>query len=282
MPFSANRRYFTDKSSFHNLFSRPHSQDAGTFKSKRGVGFKHASSYYCDHCKVNGHSIERCFKINGFPPGFKPKKFAGSVQEHDNKSDFENIGLSATQIDNLMSFLTKHKETADSENMDLDALPSSAHLAGKFCFLSKSHTSRWIVDSGATDHMCNSLDSFIYVQKIHGATHSVTIPDGRNVLVEYFGDVMLMNDILLKKALYVPEFQFNLISVPKLCVDDCSTVLFTNGACMIQDHLKTRVLGRLSHGLYYANIPCSITSSSTCVAAENSTSNKATFDLVKL
>lgn len=34
--------------------------------------------YYCTHCKIPGHSLERCFKLHGFPPGYKPKekKFA--------------------------------------------------------------------------------------------------------------------------------------------------------------------------------------------------------------
>ena len=30
-------------------------------------------NYYCDHCKVPGHSRQRCFALNGFPPNFQPK-----------------------------------------------------------------------------------------------------------------------------------------------------------------------------------------------------------------
>lgn len=30
------------------------------------------SKYYCIDCKICGHSIERCFKIHGFPTGPKP------------------------------------------------------------------------------------------------------------------------------------------------------------------------------------------------------------------
>lgn len=72
--------------------------------------------------------------------------------------------------------------------MELDVVPHQANPAGKFCFLSKSHASRWILNSGATDYMCNSLKSFVSVTKIHGAKHSITIPYGRKVMVDLCGE----------------------------------------------------------------------------------------------
>ena len=38
--------------------------------------------YYCDHCKMHSHSIQRCYKIHGYPPGhklYKPKGLAVST-----------------------------------------------------------------------------------------------------------------------------------------------------------------------------------------------------------
>ena len=29
-------------------------------------------SYYCDHCKVQGHSTERCWKIHGSSVNYRP------------------------------------------------------------------------------------------------------------------------------------------------------------------------------------------------------------------
>ena len=53
---------------------------------------------------------------------------------------------------------------------------------------------------------------------------------------------------------------------------------------MLQDHLKTKVLGKLSHGLYYVDISPFIPSlhSTTCVATKYSKSNKSTINLAKL
>lgn len=28
---------------------------------------------YCSHCKFQGHTIEKCYKLHGYPPGYKPK-----------------------------------------------------------------------------------------------------------------------------------------------------------------------------------------------------------------
>lgn len=39
---------------------------------KRNVlGVKRQHTYYCTHCKMNGHNLERCWKIHDSPPGFK-------------------------------------------------------------------------------------------------------------------------------------------------------------------------------------------------------------------
>ncbi|CAO2824348.1 unnamed protein product [Amaranthus hypochondriacus] len=32
---------------------------------------KPGSKYYCTHCKVPGHSIDRCYEVHGYPAGFK-------------------------------------------------------------------------------------------------------------------------------------------------------------------------------------------------------------------
>lgn len=151
-----------------------------------------------------------------------------------------------------MIFLSKQKDsTIDSAPMELDTIPGSTNLAGNCCFLSKTTTSKWIIDSGAMDHICNSLDSYVKIHKILGAKHNITIPDDRKVMV-----------------------------------DVCTNVIFTNGECVLQDHSRTRVLGRLSNCLYYADIPTSIQftfqQNTTCVATKLSTSNNTNIDLAKL
>ncbi|CAO2824658.1 unnamed protein product [Amaranthus hypochondriacus] len=131
MAFAAAKKYSYDRHAPSTHFHKHHSPDHTPFsKSKTGIGSKRGSTYYCDHCKIPGHSIERCFKHNGYPPGFKHKRFAGCAQDDDSKSALDTLGFTSAQIDNLLALLNKHKDhVAESSPMELETLPSSANLA---------------------------------------------------------------------------------------------------------------------------------------------------------
>lgn len=34
------------------------------------IGAKKGANYFCTHCKISGHSVDKCFKIHGYPPNF--------------------------------------------------------------------------------------------------------------------------------------------------------------------------------------------------------------------
>ena len=71
--------------------------------------------YYCDHCKIPGHSIQRCFKVHGYPPGHKlynkNKRMVAAVQADHTSSHIESAltalvpGLTAEQYTQLMALL---------------------------------------------------------------------------------------------------------------------------------------------------------------------------------
>lgn len=57
--------------------------------------------YFCDHCKVLGHSIQRCFKVHGYPPGHilynKNRKVVATVQAEHIGSNAETPQASFSQ-----------------------------------------------------------------------------------------------------------------------------------------------------------------------------------------
>lgn len=68
----------------------------------------------------------------------------------------------------------------------------------------------------------------------------------------HIGTIILSNTLTLKDVLYVPGFQFNLISIPKICSDLKCSATFTDNKCLLQSSsMKPQLLGRLNHGLYY-------------------------------
>ena len=55
----------------------------------------------CSHCGKLGHTMEKCFKLHGFPPGFKPKGNTSMVNQvgfQDNTVEKGQSSNDATQF----------------------------------------------------------------------------------------------------------------------------------------------------------------------------------------
>ncbi|KAL2942770.1 Retrovirus-related Pol polyprotein from transposon RE2, partial [Bienertia sinuspersici] len=104
----------------------------------------------------------------------------------------------------------------------------SANLAGKHCLLSSLQT-QWVIGSGATVHVCNSLHLFANSKPMNG---SILIPDGKIITITHIGTVVLNDTIRLQHVLYAPDLKFNLLSVPKLCMDMSCSVVFNHNGCL--------------------------------------------------
>ncbi|KAJ9561025.1 hypothetical protein OSB04_006185 [Centaurea solstitialis] len=137
-------------------------------ESKRKPGFRN-TILNCKHCGANGHTIERCFKIIGFPKDFQSqrKSFSNnnfrSVQgnnsvtniDNNTSSSTSNCSLTEDQIHKLLSLIEQPK----------DVQAASANMAGLCCFSNFSN-SNWIVDSGATQHMTSIVSNLTDVVDI--------------------------------------------------------------------------------------------------------------------
>lgn len=91
-----------------------------------------------------------------------------------------------------------------------------------------------LLDSGVTDHITPDLNQFISYEVLD-TDDTITILDGRKIRALHKGSVALANNIILKDVLHVPNFQFKLISVYKLCKDLNYTLDFNSGSCFLQD-----------------------------------------------
>ncbi|KAJ9542639.1 hypothetical protein OSB04_029145 [Centaurea solstitialis] len=120
---------------------------------KRKPGFRN-TTLTCKHCGANGHTIERCFKIIGFPKDFQSQRKTfgnnsfrsvqgnNSVTTVDNNisSSFSNYSLTEDQIHKLLSLIEPPK----------DVQAASANMA----------------DSGATQHMTSIVSNLTDVVDI--------------------------------------------------------------------------------------------------------------------
>ncbi|KAL2895187.1 Retrovirus-related Pol polyprotein from transposon RE2 [Bienertia sinuspersici] len=123
--------------------------------------------------------------------------------------------------------------------------------------------------------MCHDLSMFHTLDELHDCSTFITIPNGTKLQITHVGTVKLNGGISLNGVLYVHHFQFNLVSIPKIChYFDCSAI-FTNSKCLIQGpSMRQLLLGSLKNGLYYLNdalLHCSIPTSFSSIAGTAST-----------
>ena len=116
----------------------------------------------------------------------------------------------------------------------------------------------WIVDLGATCHMCNDQSMLMGLKQV-GPNEKVTLGDGNSLCVAGEGTVdmdMLLNDgvkrgCALKKALYVPKLAYNLVSVSR-AAEAGKTVHFDDSGCEFRNERGEVIAFGVRQGtLYY-------------------------------
>jgi hypothetical protein len=103
-------------------------------------------------------------------------------------------------------------------------------------------TNRWIIDSGATCHMCNDVSQFVKLHNLE-KPEDVTLGDGHVVIATGWGVVKTEiespngqkgKSCVLQDVLYVPSLSYNLVSVSK-ATKSGKTVKFNEDGCHILD-----------------------------------------------
>ncbi|XP_074373569.1 uncharacterized protein LOC141713905 [Apium graveolens] len=80
---SGSAKFQNNSANFHNNVGN---KTSGNFSGNAGKKVQ----YYCTHCKMSGHNIERCFKVHGYPQGFKFKdKRVAAVTQMSNSESTE-------------------------------------------------------------------------------------------------------------------------------------------------------------------------------------------------
>ena len=118
----------------------------------------------------------------------------------------------------------------------------------------------WIVDSGATYHMCHDIDKFINMKKLDNA-EDITLGDGPSVKAFGIGTVDLNPRVSDEKqercrlfeTLCVPKLSYNLLSVFK-ATRSGKSFTFTESCCHLLDEKRNVVAtGSKVGNMYYLN-----------------------------
>ncbi|XP_009629312.1 uncharacterized protein [Nicotiana tomentosiformis] len=278
-----NTQFNSESASFNanSNINRFPSQLSSTKQYTQRVNFdssnqKSNTTLSCKYCKKPGHTIEKCYKLHGFPPNFKftKEKRSGTAASAEGQISESSALYSPTDQSFLIPGLTKEQysqlmqllnQSTLGDSMTQHILMGSANFAGStsslpLC-LNGSSTVRmltsigrrvWIVDSGATDHMTSNKDLLFNITPLP-VPYLVSLPNGYKVKVTCIGSLTLLPYFTLHNILYIPFFHYNLISVSKVITQFNCYVLFTSISCIIlQAHSMKKLLdlGRMDQGLY--------------------------------
>lgn len=219
---------------------------------------------FCSYCQRAGHTIEKCFKIHGYPNSFKTnvqgnmqvnrtRKFQnpnmiqgnvvfieeefGDVQQYNQRIQQHNsssiMGINQEQYSRLVEILQQLKigqQAASSSEVNVTV--NCVGIAPMLPSLlpNKSFIHSWILDSGASEYM--TFDKSILFDIITLTQPLiVNLSNSFKIRVTYAGKVSLFPDIILDRVLYVPSFKFNLLSIHKFCYQFGCELIFGAFLC---------------------------------------------------
>lgn len=161
--------------------------------------------------------------------------------------------------------LTKRYGEGSSQSDDDDICENNAALFqddasdDDFAFgVNEGSAGQWIVDSGATTHICADRNSFESLEQLRGDTpKTVTVADGKSAKVKGVGSCRLHcygqgdteRNITLSNVLFVPDLNTNLVSVARL-VDKGATVTFDKKKCTITSGKRIAAVAPRNKGVF--------------------------------
>ena len=103
----------------------------------------------------------------------------------------------------------------------------------------------------------------------------ITMPNGKTASITHSGSIYLRNEIKLHNVLYIPSFQYNLLSVSRLVNQFTATLTFTPTSCVLQAPTiqKKLLLGKEHKGLYLLH---KVSTAQQACVAKYSADNKMT------
>ncbi|GJV29514.1 ribonuclease H-like domain-containing protein [Tanacetum coccineum] len=226
----SNQNFSVRPSRPNNLNNSRQGGGSGLNNNRQGEG----SGLVCENCGFNGHTIDRCFKIIGYPADFGKKNFGQnfkkqSVSNNNYVGKSTSSGFTDEQMATLISLIKNNK---DGKNMQ-------ANMAG-----AKQHMTY-------TDKELDNVFDISYLKIKLGH------PNGTKAYISKIENLRLSNGLTLYDVMVIPEYCVTLIFVHKLDKENKVIVAFDENRCYFlnQDLNLKNVLeiGDQCEGLYYYN-----------------------------
>ncbi|XP_069144346.1 uncharacterized protein [Solanum lycopersicum] len=205
----------------------------------------------CSNCKKLGHSVDKCYRIIGFPSDFKftkSKRFQGNVKsnvvfmegtQEQNGAHFNGDGqgkhFTKDQYSQLIQML-QNVQMNQPEESPCDAAANAVTCAGNvfkspYKIVQFKHQT-WILDSGATQHMCFDSKIFLELRNLQSPifvdlpnSYKVKGPSMKRPLE--FGEVRISLYLLKSSFQYLKGFDGRAIDLSEQENSSCLSVSST-------------------------------------------------------
>ena len=183
----------------------------------------------CDHCGKKGHKEPTCWqKYPHLRPKRNSSKQSGLVAQ--SAATFgEDEGADQDQVICLMAV-----ERSDS--------------------IKRATQADWIIDSGATAHICNDMQMFLNLRQVD--PFDISIGDKSSVRAVGRGSIELLLSVsgktkrcVLNDVVYAPTMGFNMLSV-RVIGRAGHKIVFEESTCTIEKDGKIVAQGGIRRGLY--------------------------------
>ena len=212
----------------------------------------------CTHCGKTGHTVDKCYKLHGFPLGFKFKNKPSMAHQVSlgSGSEFASpmhqpSAFTPEQCQQLLalfgasnSSLAATPQASKGRMANVASSSKSANVAMAGIDFSRSvfaaqvvnrrtyGSNIWVLDTGAIGHFVCSVDLLTSITATRQSL--VQLPNGESVQVTHIGTVVLSSSLILKNVLCVPSFTFNLLSISTLTQSQPYCLVFLSAYCFVQ------------------------------------------------
>ena len=202
-----------------------------------------AENYSRSHSQENNSEARKCFYCK--KPGHI-KRFCNKLkQDEDARNKKEKANIVQLGKTTQRKYRSNHHDDSSSDSESSGFVATNHALSSK----SKGKKSEWIVDSGATNDMCNDKRWFKGKLNKLEVPESIKVGDGAYVEALYEGTIELEIKIsenvtqvyTMHNVLYAPDLAYNLLSVSKASKYD-NTIEFKGNLCKITSNVNNELL----------------------------------------
>ncbi|XP_071685552.1 uncharacterized protein [Rutidosis leptorrhynchoides] len=212
-----------------------------TFDNSKRVGKGPNPNLKCTKCNRDGHTIDRCYEVVGYPSwwvkGYNTNKNLGQKVGYKNNNamtnDYSQMSNSATCARN-------------SEKQNSSSYPFSSEQINKLTSLIKdnslsgnAHIIWEIVDSGASQHITGSSDNMTNLVDVSRLNLTVGHPNGTLAKIDRFENLKIKNNLVLLDVLVISGYCVSHLSVHKLSKDNKLIMVFLVAVLVILFLLKS-------------------------------------------